>query len=250
MQTFLDTVRETINPATQPVAISRAAADRHLDELKIRVRKHRLTVCQQIAYSRYYSWSTCCVRTDSHCVLGAACAGLVEPPERVLNGSVNCGVYQKDQNAAARMQQQMPRLPVETSALLTWPLSRPLTGIDAEAVVLYVNTAQAMRFIQAFLYHSGGEFEIRSSGDAGVCSRGVAQTIRDQKPVLEIPCLGDRRFAMAQDFEVIVAMPITWLQRTAEGLQATHKAGIRYPVPFQIPDACQLPPAFITAESD
>jgi len=250
MQTFLDAVQTTVNPTTQPVAVSRVDAGRNLDELKLRVRKHRLTVCQQIAYSRYYGWSTCCDRNDSHCVLGAACAGLIEPPARVLDGSVNCGVYQQGPEAAMRMQQQMPRLPATTGALLTWPLSRPLAGVDAEAVVLYVNTAQAMRFAQAFLYHEGGEFVMRSSGDAGVCSRGVAQVLRDDQPTIEIPCLGDRRFAMAQDHEMIVALPSSWLQRTAEGLQATHKAGIRYPVPFQIPDACQLPPDFITTEND
>lgn len=250
MQNFIDVVRETVNPATQPVAVSRVSDAGQLKELKVRVRDHRLAVCQQIAYSRLYGWSTCCDRSSSHCVLGAACVGLIEPPERLLNGSVNCGVYQQDQPAAAKMQRQMPRLSADASAFLTWPLARPLAGVEVQGVVMYVNTAQAMRFIQAFLYHDGGEFEMRSSGDAGVCARGVAQTLRDDQPTIEIPCLGDRRFAMAQDHELIVALPASWLQRTAEGLQATHKAGIRYPVPFQIPDACQLPPAFITADSD
>ena len=53
-----------------------------------------------------------------------------------------------------------------------------------------------------------------------------------------------------QDFELIVGIPFGWLERTAEGLAATHKAGIRYPVPFQIPSACDLPAAYITGEED
>jgi uncharacterized protein (DUF169 family) len=250
MQSFLDALRDTIIPATPPVAVRRLNDARQLEGLKIRVQGERLAVCQQIAYSRLYGWSTWCDRQTSHCVLGAACVGLVAPPARLLDGSVNCGVYQKDQAAASAMQQQMPRLPVGTAGFLTWPLTRPLPGMGPEAVVLYVNSAQAMRFVQAFLYHDGGEFVMRSSGDAGVCSRGVAQVIRDNAPTIEIPCMGDRRFSLAQDFELIVGIPASWLQRTTEGLLATHKAGIRYPVPFQIPSNCQLPPEFVTGATD
>jgi uncharacterized protein (DUF169 family) len=115
---------------------------------------------------------------------------------------------------------------------------------------MYVNSAQAMRFIQAFLYKEGGEFVSKSSGDAGVCSRGVAEVYNTGKPVIEIPCLGDRRFAMAQDFEVIVGFPYAYISELVEGLEATHKNGIRYPVPFQIPELCDLPLSYITNEND
>jgi len=250
MQSFLDALRDTITPITPPVAVRRLNDASELGTLKVRVRTEHITVCQQIAYSRHYGWSTWCDRQTSHCVLGAACVGLIPPPARVLDGTVNCGVYQQDQAAASAMQQQMPRLPVGTGGLLTWPLTRPLAGMEPEAVVLYVNSAQAMRFVQAFLYRDGGEFVSRSSGDAGVCSRGVAQVIRDQAPTVEIPCMGDRRFALAQDHEMIVGIPASWLQRTTEGLLATHKAGIRYPIPFQIPSSCQLTPEFVTSATD
>ena len=62
--------------------------------------------------------------------------------------------------------------------------------------------------------------------------------------------MGDRRFALAQDHELIIGIPFGWLERTAEGLAATHKAGIRYPVPFQIPATCDLPPIYITGDDD
>jgi len=83
-----------------------------------------------------------------------------------------------------------------------------------------------------------------------VCSRGVAEVYNTGKPVIEIPCLGDRRFAMAQDFEIIVGFPYTYIDELVEGLEATHKNGIRYPVPFQIPELCDLPSNYITNEND
>jgi uncharacterized protein (DUF169 family) len=91
---------------------------------------------------------------------------------------------------------------------------------------------------------------MKTSGDAGVCSRAVAQVELTGEPTVEIPCMGDRRFGMAQDHELIVGIPFAWLERTAKGLAATHKAGIRYPIPFQIPSECELPPDYITSEKD
>ncbi|MFA7537273.1 MAG: DUF169 domain-containing protein [Desulfuromonadales bacterium] len=250
MEHFLATVKETVNPATQPVGVNLVRDAAQLATAKIRVKDQRLAICQQIAYSRMYGWSTWTDATTAHCVLGAGATGMIERPERVSSGAVNCGVYQQDQAAAAAMQQKMPRVIERFAGVLTYPLQRPLSGFSPDLAVIYCNSAQAMRFVQAFLYHAGGEFVMKSSGDAGVCSRGVAQVFCTGEPAVEIPCLGDRRFAMAQDHELLVGIPAAWFARTAEALQATHKAGIRYPVPFQIPSGCDLPPAFTTAEDD
>lgn len=250
LKRFLAVVQETMQPATKPVGVSLVSGGVPQGE-RIRVTGKRLTVCQQIAYSRYYGWSTLCDRSSSHCVLGSACCGLVQAPERVLDGTVNCSVYQKDQAAAAAMQQAMPRLAGESiTAVVTYPLQKPLASVAVDLVVLYLNSAQAMRCVQAFLYQAGGEFVMRSSGDAGVCSRAVAQVYQTGEPTVEIPCMGDRRFAMTQDHELVVGIPFSWLDRVSDGLEATHKGGIRYPIPFQLPDACDLPPSYITAEDD
>jgi len=250
MEKFLATVRETVNPATQPVGVNLTRDAALIEGLKIKVRGKRLTICQQIAYSRMYSWSTWTDAQTSHCALGAASTGMIVPPQRVLDGSVNTGVYQQTREAAAAMQLAMPRVQPGVAGLLTYPLARPFPGVAPDLVVVYANSAQAMRFVQAFLYHQGGEFVMRSSGDAGVCARGVAQVKLTGEPTIEIPCMGDRRFALAQDHEMIVGIPFAWLERTAQGLEATHKAGIRYPIPFQIPSGCDLPPEFITGEQD
>jgi uncharacterized protein (DUF169 family) len=250
MEQFLAVIRETVNPATQPVGVNLVRNAALVAGLKIKVRGKRLAVCQQIAYSRMYSWSTWADAATSHCALGAACAGLIPVPQRVIDGTVNTGIYQLDRQAAAAMQRQMPRVEPGVAGVLTYPLARPFDGLAPDLVVLYVNSAQAMRLVQAFLYDQGGEFVMKSSGDAGVCARAVAQVALTGEPTIEIPCMGDRRFAMAQDHELAVGIPFGWLERTTRGLAATHKAGIRYPIPFQIPAECELPPDYITGEQD
>jgi len=250
MEHFLATLKETVNPSTQPVGVNLVRDMSLIEGLKIKMRGKRLAICQQIAYSRMYSWSTWTDSETGHCAIGTACTGMIQPPQRIMDGSVNKGVYQETQLAAAAMQQLMPRVETGVVGVLTYPLIRPFNGITPDLVVLYVNSAQAMRFVQAFLYQQGGEFVMKSSGDAGVCSRAVAQVAITGEPTVEIPCMGDRRFAMAQDHEMIVGIPFEWLERTVEGLAATHKAGIRYPIPFQIPSECELPPDYITSEMD
>lgn len=250
MEAFLGTVKETVNPATQPVGVNLVRDPEVLAGARIKVRDQRLTICQQIAYSRMYGWSTWTDAATAHCVLGAGVTGMIDRPTRVVSGEVNQGIYQQDRAAAAAMQERMPRVPTGVAGVLTYPLSRPVAGLAPELVVIYVNSAQAMRFVQAFLYREGGEFVMKSSGDAGVCARGVAQVYVSDQPTIEIPCLGDRRFALAQDHELLVGIPASWLERTAEGLSQTHKAGIRYPIPFQIPVGCDLPEDFITQAED
>jgi len=250
MHNLLTAIKETVNPAGQVVGVNLVKDAATVADLAIRVHGEALAICQQIAYSRLYGWSTWCDAGSSHCVLGACNCGLVEVPERVSSGAVNQGVYQVDASAAAAMQAGMPRVKERMAGVLTYAMNRPFAGLDPEVLVVYVNTAQAMRFVQAFLYRRGGEFVMRSSGDAGVCARGVAQSYLEGQPVIEIPCLGDRRFALAQDHELIVGIPAPCFAEVAEGLLATHKAGIRYPVPFQIPAGCSLPPDFITRDED
>jgi uncharacterized protein (DUF169 family) len=252
MNSFLDAVARTVNPSTSPVGVNLIRDPASLSRAKVRLRDRRINICQQVAYSRYYGWSTWVDAAHSHCALGAAAAGLVALPERVRDGEVNAGVYQKDREAAARMQAALPRVPGASAVkgVLTYPAAKPVEGFSPEVVVVYVNSAQAMRFVQAFLFRDGGEFVMRTCGDAGVCSRGIAQPWTTGEPVVEIPCLGDRRFAMTQDWELLVGIPACWFDRVTEGLEATHKAGIRYPIPFQMPDSCDLPEPYTVREGD
>ena len=81
MEHFLSIVKETVNPATQPVGVNLVRDEAFINGLKIKVRNKRLTICQQIAYSRMYSWSTWTDTDTSHCALGAACTGIICPPQ-------------------------------------------------------------------------------------------------------------------------------------------------------------------------
>jgi uncharacterized protein (DUF169 family) len=210
---------------------------------------HKMNICQQTALARFYGWAQASCAEDQICVLGAACLGMIDCPERVSNGEINCGIYQHDAATAKSMQDYLPKIDKKYQAVVTYPLTKVPAGLTPDGVVIYGNSAQMMRLIQADLWTSGGEFKMASSGDAGLCSRGMAQIVKTGKPTLEIPCVGDRRFAATQDTEIIFAFPAEQTGKILDGLASTHKTGSRYPIPPQM-DEAHMPNGFFVVEED
>jgi len=50
--------------------------------------------------------------------------------------------------------------------------------------------------------------------------------------------------AQADDHEMAFAAPMSKVEALVEGLEATHKAGMRYPTPSFLMYQAQFPPAF------
>ena len=210
----------------------------------------KVNVCQQVALARLYGWTSASGPEDQVCVLGASSVGLINVPRRVREGKINYGVYQKDLAAAKRMQEHLPKMSQRHEALVTFSLTRVPEGLAPKVIIIYGNSTQMMRLIQASLWEHGGELRMASSGDGGVCCRGIAQTLMTNNPTLEIPCLGDRRFAVTQDTELIFAFPATMASEILEGLKATYTAGSRYPIPTQMDWAPHMPEGFFVIAED
>ena len=60
---------------------------------------------------------------------------------------------------------------------------------------------------------------------------GVIKTFQTNKPQLVILGNGDRVWGGAEDHEVMYSIPGSKLDVIIEGLEATHSAGLRYPIP-------------------
>ncbi len=88
-----------------------------------------------------------------------------------------------------------------------------------------------MRLIQAYLYIKGGVLNFTSAGRGASCHEGVIKGLQTNEPQLVIPGNGDRVWGGAEDSEVLFSIPKDKLNIVIEGLEATHKAGLRYPIP-------------------
>jgi hypothetical protein len=54
---------------------------------------------------------------------------MILTPQRVIDGTVNTGIYQETQQAAAAMQKLMPRVEPGVAGVLTYPLARSFQGV-------------------------------------------------------------------------------------------------------------------------
>lgn len=192
-----------------------------------------MNVCQVTALVRYYGRCMYATWQDMACVVGAVALDMIEPPENMRSGKI-AEMLHADLDSARRFTELVPRIPAGTvKAFAAAPLDR-LT-FEPDMVVMYANTAQAVRVVQYRPIFTGGEDGWPSAGVANTaCVRTSSpETYTKHDFTLAIPCFGDRKTALAQDEELTVAFPADMAQEILDGLVGTAKTAA-YPMPMDI----------------
>jgi uncharacterized protein (DUF169 family) len=123
--------------------------------------------------------------------------------------------------------------------------------VEPDLVLIYGNSAQIMRLIQAAIYSTGEPIASPQAGIAASCLGGALRTFVTKKSNVVIPGAGDRIFAATQDHEVVFACPRETLEETVASLQkAGYTAGIRYPLPIQLTEPLMPPEAWRILERE
>ena len=225
---------ELLRPLSFPIAIKlikdkskisanykRPKSDLHL----------RTFICQIFKMVRSYGWSMAITEEDCICKLARGIYGWDQMTEESKNfgNQFSVGLYAKDIETAKKWQEKIYVLKEKYLGLIISPLTR--TKIEPDVVQIYCNPAQAMRLIQAYLYHKGGVLNFSSAGRGASCHEGVIKTMKTDEPQLIILGNGDRIWGGAEDSELMFSIPKSKLEIILNGLEATHKAGLRYPIP-------------------
>jgi len=223
-----------IRPATFPLAIKLIETKADIaDSFKRPGRDLKLQnfICQNFKMSRSYGWTMAVTEEDTNCKLARAVYGWDQITEETAEwmNLFSIGLYAKDKETAEKMSPHMYFLENKYQGLVISPLAR--SKVIPDVVLMYCLPAQAMRLIQSYLYVEGGVLEFTSAGKVGSCHEGVAKTFLTDKPQLVILGNGDRIWGGAQDSEVMFSCPKSKLDALVEGLEATHAAGLRYPIP-------------------
>ncbi|MCF8079578.1 MAG: DUF169 domain-containing protein [Desulfobacterales bacterium] len=224
-------IEALIRPATFPLAVKRITSEAELEpEYKRPSRDMGLQnfVCQNFKMSRSYGWTIAITEADINCKLARAVYGW-DPMDQEWAAAFNVGLYAKDAAAEGRFQQNLYSLDDGFLGLVISPLTR--TKVVPDAVLIYCLPAQAMRFVQGYLLMEGGVLEFSAAGRVGSCHEGVTKTIKTKKPQYVTLGNGDRVWGGAQDHEVMFSCPGEKLGLLVEGLEKTHAAGLRYPIP-------------------
>jgi uncharacterized protein (DUF169 family) len=218
---------------TYPVAIKLFEDETAFTEIKFLKRpEKKIALCQMFSYSRYYGWTMGCTKEQNICPLADIALGFKEPFDLFKEGAFFVGRYNETKKAAKKTTASMSILTNRKySAIVSGALQR--IDYEPDLITIWGNSAQIMRLIQASLWKKGGRFSISTFCD-GVCADIISEVILTKKMQVAFPCLGDRRFGLAKDTDLIASIPMGNIGKVLEGLERTHKAGTRYPIPYQM----------------
>ncbi|MBN2126529.1 MAG: DUF169 domain-containing protein [Deltaproteobacteria bacterium] len=226
--------RESLNPATFPVALAFSNEQESLPpktRRPLRDLKVRMAPCQGAGMVRRYGWTLAFGREDQGCAIAAYTYGWegIGDPKGAEGFLVRMN-YVADKRAAREIVRAWPVLEKgEDLVVIYSPLER--TRIRPDVVLFYVNPAQMMRLIHAATHRTGIPLSAGFSGRAASCTEGVIGAYGDDAPKVVVPGNGDRIWAGCEDHEMVMAAPASRIEEILTGLEATHRAGVRYPVP-------------------
>lgn len=244
-KTLDEALQRHLRPESFPVAVRLVPPAEALpDRVK---RPHRdlgiqVTLCQGIAMSRRYGWVAAVGAEDLSCPLAASVFGFKPMLDYMAEGHACYQMYTETLDAGATSETAVEKLPYgSVSYLLSAPLRR--TSFDPQVVVVYGNAAQVMRLVTAVLWRSGGRIDSSFSGRID-CSDEVIVPLKTGRPQVILPCYGDRVFAQTQDHEMAFSVPWDACQSLVDGLEGTHRGGVRYPVPTFLQYSPRFPPHY------
>ena len=206
-----------------------------------------VTICQAIGLARRYGWTVAVTGEDLSCPIAKAAFGFEKRIPYYADGSLAAGMYAACPEAGAAFEAALPRFEYgETSAVVAGPLSR--IAFEPETAVVYGNSAQVLRLVNAALYERGGSFKAEFTG-RGDCTDIVIRTRQTKEPQLILPCYGDRIFGLAGDDEMAFTFPFAQAEKIVAGLEGTAKGGIRYPIPtFALRARAEMPASYVELE--
>ena len=80
------------------------------------------------------------------------------------------------------------------------------------------------------------------------CSDEIIATMMTDDYQVILPCYGDRVFGQTEDHEMAFSLPGSKMRELIEGLEGTHKGGIRYPIPTFLRYTPQYPQHYYELE--
>lgn len=231
-KTFTREIETYVRPSTFPVAAKLLAPDEPVPEKAkrpFRDMKIQIAICQAVAMARRYGWMVAVGEEDVNCVLTKTVFGLAPLTEHFTSGHLACGFYTETAEAGARTEQATERLPYgKFKHLLVAPAARAEFAPDA--LVIYGNAAQVMRLVTGALWKRGGALTSSFTGRID-CSDEIIRPMLSGDYQVILPCYGDRVFGQTEDWEMAFSLPGAKMDELVAGLVATHKSGIRYPIP-------------------
>ena len=159
---------------------------------------------------------------STRCPTGLFVFGILEPIKQWIEGDLAYGIYASSREAAANMEKNVFRLPVgKYKGVAFAPLGKEYFVPDL--VMIYCNSKQAMLLTTAVAWANGEALKVTIAA-RNVCSDGIVQPFQIGRPVVAIPCGGDREYGGTQDTEIVFTTPLDRLEGIINGLELSERA--------------------------
>ena len=156
------------------------------------------------------------------CPSGIFVFGLMAPTPSWLNGDLSCGIYSATREAAVNMEKHVFRLEVGSYVGVAFaPLAK--ANFTPDLIMTFCNSNDARRLIIASAWDTGEPLKVSITG-RDLCSEAIVQPFLSQKPVLAIPCRGDRQHGATHDDEIVFTTPMAKLEGIVTGLEEFEKS--------------------------
>ena len=202
----------------------------------------RVSICQGISMARRYGWAIAMGGEDLNCPIAQVAFGFKPEIPFYTDGNLAAGMYVETCGQGARTEAEVPKFTAdEAGVVVVAPLSR--CNFEPETLLIYGNSAQVMRATAASLWKTGGSVTSTTSARAD-CADIIIRTRQTGQQQVILPCLGDRIFGQTQDHEMAFTLPWSRIGELLEGLEGTHKGGVRYPIPNYLRYQPEFPPTY------
>lgn len=243
--TLAGQLEKHLRVATFPVGIRSLAPGEEAPRKAKRPAKDlgvKVAICQAIGFARRYGWTLAFSGEDLSCPIAKAVFGFADRNEYYASGALADGMYASCREAGERFEEALPKFERnEVSGVVVGPLGR--IDFAPETVLVYGNSAQVLRLVNACLFAKGGAMRAETTG-RGDCADIVIRGRKTGEPQLVLPCYGDRIFGMTADDEMAFTFPFARAEEVVKGLEGTHAGGVRYPIPVYLRYQAEFPKTY------
>ncbi|MFZ5649986.1 MAG: DUF169 domain-containing protein [Bacillota bacterium] len=197
------------------------------------------TLCQLITQVRTFDWTVGATADDFPPGMCAGIVGLADPPDQVRDGTFRSLVWCRTREDGKKCEDSIPRIPTgKYRAILLAP--QVYSPFEPDIVLIYGNPAQMILVINALQFDNYERMQFFCTGESS-CSDAIAQCYLTGKPSLAIPCYGERRYGHAQDDEMVIGLPPSYVEKVERNLEDLYSRGVQYPVSYMGAQCDPLP---------
>ncbi|MFC2067101.1 DUF169 domain-containing protein [Chloroflexota bacterium] len=233
LNSYGEELEKRLRLKTFPFAVKLLEKEADIPEGAVRPKRdlgYHLALCQGFAMSRRDGKHMAMFLEDMWCYSPVLALGIAEPPEYYLEGHTYFPGHVSTLGAAKNFAEKYPRLEYgKYTGIASAPLKT--ANFKPDLVIIYGDSAQ-LRSLLVGLKYKEGEQVTSTLEPGGACVQSTVPALQSRKCQVAVPCGGDRKWALAQDDEMIITVPEGKLEDLMLGLRHLDEAGSVFPTRF------------------